>query len=139
MLPTIRLSPGAKGEFKKMRKLQRTGDFTFRMNGHARDFITIDNQLLGQCLLDQIVQANGLFGGHKKVRPRRMELDTLNDVLGLFEGHLRFALGQIVDDHRFVRPVGHDSGKIIARTVPGELSDLVLVLDGQADALLVLV
>ena len=59
------------------------------MDGHAVHLTRVHRQLLRQLLLDQVVDADGLFGGHKEVGPRRVELHALDDVLRLFEWHLR--------------------------------------------------
>lgn len=64
------------------------------MYRQARDLAAVHHQLFGHCLLDKIVDSNRSLGGHEKVSPRRMELDALDDILGLFEWNLH--LRQII-------------------------------------------
>lgn len=95
---------------------------TSRVNGHAGDPLAVGHQLLGQLLLDEVVDAHVALRGHEEVGPQRVEGDALHQALVLAEGVLSPPLAHLVDQHLQVAVVvRHDAGQVVTLTVPNYL------------------
>lgn len=69
------------------------------MHGHAGDPLAVGHELLGEFLLDEVIDAHIALGSHEKEGPDWMERNTLHHALVLAEGVLGEPLAYLVNDH----------------------------------------
>lgn len=91
------------------------------MDGHAGHPLAVGHQLLGELLLEEVVDADVALRGHEEIGPDGVEEDALHQAFALAEGILAPALAGLVDQHLHVAVVGHNGGEVIALPVPGHL------------------
>lgn len=129
----IHVKPGQLGVITSIDQI-----VTCRVYGDAGDPLAVGEQLLGQLLLQQIVDSYISLCGHEEEWAGGMELDSLDLTFAFAEWVLAASAAELMYEDLSVPIIREDYCKIVPATMPCHLLYCLLMLDPEPKSLIII-